>query len=61
MKVCADCGQSYASKGAHMERCPGPVQPVTEVARIIGRGGAFRDEDAVRVANAYLELVEGQA
>jgi hypothetical protein len=34
-----------------------PPQPVGEVARLIVGGGAFRDEDAVRVARAYLEAV----
>jgi hypothetical protein len=30
-------------------------QPVEEVARLIAEGGAFTDQDAVRVARAYLE------
>jgi hypothetical protein len=58
VKVCVDCGKTYASKGAHMEECRGAVQPVREVAEIIARGGAFRDVDAVRVSRAYLELLD---
>jgi hypothetical protein len=34
-----------------------PPQDVGEVAAVIASGGAFQDEDAVRVAQAYLEAV----
>jgi hypothetical protein len=32
-----------------------PPQDVDEIARLIAAGGGFQDEDAVRVAQAYLE------
>ena len=55
--VCDACGKTFYSAGAHMEECPG--QSPADRARIIVRGGAFVDEDAVVVARAYLGLLEG--
>ena len=53
-KTCKVCGDRYWSTAAHTTICASR-QPVHDVARLIADGGAYRDDDAVRVARAYLE------
>lgn len=59
-RICPRCGERYVNPGGHAERCTGG-QPVVEVARAIVAGNAFADRDAVRVADAYLWLVDDGA
>jgi hypothetical protein len=52
--ICPACSGQIINPGAHAERCTG-IHPVRVIAEVIADGGAFRDEDAVRVARAFLE------